>query len=324
MRIDQDYHWYKLFSAKGIGPKTINKLSDTLALKRMELETVFEMSAEEIKNELGLTKKFFDGLSGVDDSEAFITYQKLKQKKVKVIHVGSDFYPKRLISTLGNNAPPILFSGGNLTLLKSNSISIVGSRNVSKTGIQLTKEIARELARNGFNIVSGYAKGVDTSAHFGALECDGTTTIVLSYGILQFRQKRDFRGTNWSGNVVVISQFSPDSKWLAHNAMARNKLIVALSDCIIVIESGPERDENGKMSGTFDTGKSALNLNIPLFVLSPSVSQNGMGNRELINRGGIEITPDNFLPTIKRQLGTSTKSLESKTLVQTALPFSDK
>ncbi|MDE0504168.1 MAG: DNA-processing protein DprA, partial [Candidatus Poribacteria bacterium] len=175
----------------------------------------------------------------------------------------------------------------------------VGARNVSDMGIQVAKEIAAGLAREGMNVVSGYAKGVDSTAHLAALEADGTTTLVLPYGINELRKKREFKKYNWKQDVLAVSQFSPDAKWLARNAMIRNKLICALSKAVVVIESGPERDAKGKMSGTFDTGKTALEMKLPLFVVDPKYyDDSSKGNADLIALDGRKIDPFNGIRDI--------------------------
>ena len=137
------------------------------------------------------------------------------------------------------------------------------------------------------NVVSGYAKGIDSAAHLGALTAEGTTTLVLPYGIKELRQKTAFREFDWKRDVLAVSQFNPDARWLARNAMARNKLVCALSKAVIVIASGPERDARGKMSGTFNTAKTALGMNVPLFVFDPvCFDKPPQGNAELIAMDG--------------------------------------
>ena len=75
--------------------------------------------------------------------------------------------------------------------------------------------------------------------------------------------------------------------------MTRNKLVCALSQAVIVIEAGEERDAQGKMSGTFDAGKTALQMGIPLFVVDPRIlASQPAGNRQLIEKGGIAIRED--------------------------------
>jgi predicted Rossmann fold nucleotide-binding protein DprA/Smf involved in DNA uptake len=88
----------------------------------------------------------------------------------------------------------------------------------------------------------------------------------------------------------------PYDKFSGQNAMIRNKLVCALSKAVIVISSGPERDSNGKMSGTFDAGLTALKHKIPLFVVNPSLlNPTPQGNIDLIKMGGIPLSNGNEL-----------------------------
>ena len=176
--------------------------------------------------------------------------------------------------------------------LRSDSVTIVGARDVSDIGIRITRNLAGELVDSGINIVSGYAEGVDLEAHLGALEAGGTTTIVLSDGIKQLRQKSAFQKFNWDQDVLAVSQFDPDTKRSMWYALARNQLVCGLSKAVVVIESGPEQDAHGKMSGTFYTAKAALDLNLPLFVVNPSCFDNPpKGNADLIELGGYSLNP---------------------------------
>jgi len=307
MIMNEDYYWYLLSLAKGIGPKKMHKIYDYLSAEGMEISDIFDMSDEEKKSQLNFNDKICESLYEVDDSKTYDIYQRLKHQKVHLVHIGSTYYPNRLTQILEKDAPPFLFCGGALSLFKAKGVSIVGARDISDEGTLITRSIAKELTLSGFNIISGYAKGVDSNAHLGALENEGTTTIILSYGILHFKQKREFIDFNWSGSILVVSQFNPNTEWKSYNAMKRNAIVVALSEKIIVIKAGAERDKNGKMSGTFNTGRTALELNIPLFVLSPSLVQDSIGNKILIERGGIEITPDNLLDKIN-EVNTSSEN----------------
>ena len=195
-------------------------------------------------------------------------------------------------------------------LLTSDSVAIVGSRNVSDMGACIARELAGQLAIKKFNIVSGYAKGVDHYAHLGALAAEGTTTMVLPYGIMKLRQDSAFREFNWREDVLVVSQFNPGDRWREHNAMIRNKLICALSKAVVVIESGPERDAQGKMSGTFNTAQTALRMNLPLFVISPECLDNPPnGNENLIDLGGERLNPDGAAETISKRISAAQTEL---------------
>ena len=251
-------------------------------------------------------KKLLTNWNNIKDELCFPEYEKIIKKNIKIITLDSKYYPRQLINNLDTAAPPLLFCGGKLDLLNALNVSIVGSRDVFKEGIDFTKNIAKQLAFSGYNIVSGYAKGVDTLSHLTALENDGTTTFVLSYGLYDFKKKKEFSDVKWTDNILAMSEFSPESKWLSSHAMIRNKTIVGLSNAVIVVQAGPEKDEKGNMSGTFNSGKTALKYNIPLFVLSPSIVDNAKGNKDLIKQGAIEINLENALETIKKKLSEPT------------------
>lgn len=311
------YAWYKLFSVKGIGPKTIHKLRAVLNSHSLSVSSVFQLSESDLAKQFQLNPRALERLRLLDDERCYSEFELLKENEIEIVHLDHPNYPVKTLERLSDSAPPILFCKGLLSLLSAKSVSIVGSRNVSEVGSAFVKAIARKLAHSGFNVISGYAKGVDTIAHLSAIESEGTTTFVLSYGILEFSLKKDFRELPWQKNILVVSQFHPKEKWQASKAMVRNKLVVSMSDAVIVVESGEEKDSAGKMSGTFDAGKNALKQGVPLFVLSPeSLPSRPIGNRELIKRGGIEVNPSTALETILSQLNNGQKAQPAQGLQQ--------
>lgn len=318
MTHETDFLWYKLFRAEGFGTKSISMVYRTIHNSGFSLERVFGMSKFDFENTfpgLGrgrLKKANFDALQRLNEEVLYQEYQKLKNNRIKIIYPGHQLYPESLSGFMEHDipdVPPILFCKGQLPLLKAESVSIVGSRSASDEGMKIARRFAADLALQGKNVISGYAKGIDTNAHLGALEKDGTTTIVLSFGIFGFAKKKVFGNLRWEGNTLVVSQFRPTENWNARNAMSRNKLVCALSEAVIIIESREEKGKDGNMSGTFNAGKTALEIKTPLFVISPAFFNNPpLGNEELINRGGIEIHP-------KGGIAKLLKYLEMKTTV---------
>ena len=302
MKTNSEYIWYKLLKTKGIGPKTIHNIYNHCKDKTGENSEINENTVNEF---FRTNKKLLANWEDIDDEICFSEYENTIKKDIKILTLDSKNYPKKIINNLGTAAAPVLFCGGKIDLLNNPSIAIVGSRNICDNGIKFTKNITKQLSNSGYNIVSGYAKGVDTISHLSALENDGTTTFVLSYGLLEFKKKKDFKDVKWTGNILALSEFLPESQWSASNAMIRNKTIVGLSSAVIVVQSGPEKDEKGNMSGTFNSGKLALKHNIPLFVVTPSFVDNAEGNQNLINLGATEIKPDNTLELIKEKLSKS-------------------
>lgn len=296
MNNNKEFSWYKLINVKGLGSKSLLVIYNVIAKQKINVEEIFQLSEQDFYSifpNFG-TGKFskikYQNFKTIDEEKLYNSYEELQNKNIKLIPISHESYPTLIKKRLKIDSPPILYCKGAFNLLSSNCISIVGSRNANESTLLLTKNIAATLTKAGYNIVSGYAKGVDTNAHLGALEIDGTTSVILPLGIKNYSIKREFRGLNWEKNTLFISQFLPAEKWRARNAMTRNKIVASLSDAIVIITSGPEKDEKGRMSGTFDAGKSSLEMGIPVFVLSPSVfSDPPVGNSDLIRLGGIEI-----------------------------------
>jgi DNA processing protein len=287
--------WYKLLNVKGLGAKSLLLLYRAIKDNSIQVADIFSMDQDHfyrVFTEFGkgrFSRLKYENFKEIDEDYIFDSFNKLQENGITILALNDERYPESLKKNLKAEAPPILFCTGYLPLLKTNNVSIVGSRSIDELSMILTRNLAGDLANNGYNVVSGYAKGVDTNAHLGALEAKGTTTVVLSLGVNHLSVKNDFKNHNWEQNTLFISQFLPFEKWSARNAMTRNKVVCGLSKAVIVMASGPERDEKGRMSGTFAAGKSALEMDIPVFVLSPTAMQNPpTGNGALIKLGGIE------------------------------------
>lgn len=309
--INNSEQWYSLFCVKGLGAKRLHSIYSVLTELQIGVDRLFQMEWPEFQRLFPkLGKPLFESIHKSNADKSKVDWQRLIDMGVKVVHLGHEYYPNILLQRLQDDAPPVLFCKGYLGLLKSDGVAIVGSRNAAATGLALASQFAAELALEGKNVISGYAKGVDTMAHLGSLEKDGTTTVVLSSGILDFSRKREFENVRWEGNVLAVSQFHPSERWSGRNAMTRNKLICALSKAVIIIEAGEEKDNNGKMSGTFNSGKTALQMGVPLFVVSPRVFNNKpRGNSVLIEKGGIEVDAENAASSILKYIGKITSPL---------------
>lgn len=294
---NKEYSWYMLSNASGFGAKSIHYIYENLQNNGLSINTLFDLDINELSRlfpEIGrgkFSKANFSCFSTLDDDKLYNYFEKLKSGGVTIIGLDDERYPKSVLQNMQDNAPPILYCKGYLPLLNTMGVSIVGARDVSDFGIMITKNIAQKLAEHAINVTSGYAKGVDTSAHLGSLEGHGTTTMILSFGVNHIPIKREMQDLNWEKNSLFVTQFAPYEKFSGQNAMTRNKLVCAMSKAIVVIASGPERSSEGKMSGTFDAGKSALKMGIPVFVLSPEVLKpTPQGNIDLIKLGGIEFS----------------------------------
>lgn len=289
---------YLLYRTRGIGPSRTFEIAQRLKGQGRRLR---DIKVDEVVPLLQLFPRW-----GQDAARAFSMldldqherdFNRLQIAGITLLSIDDADYPYRLIERLGSRSPTPLFLNGNERLTAERGVSIVGSRRASPEALSIAGRLAGELAFSGFNIVSGYADGIDTAAHRGALENDGTTTVVLSQGILGFRAKRALQDVFRRDDVLVISHFPPSEPWSGRNAMARNLLVCALAEAVVIIESGLHTP--GKMSGTFDAGEKALRMKVPLFVVEPSfLPNNPDGNRLLIKLGAIPCTPEKIVQRV--------------------------
>jgi DNA processing protein len=149
-------------------------------------------------------------------------------------------YPRRLAQC--DDAPVILFQKGNADLNHAKIISVVGTRNATDYGRQVTEELITGLASAGIQIlvVSGLAFGIDCSAHKSALKHHLPTLGVVGHGLDTIYPSAH---ANLAREMVaegggVLSDFPSGSKIDPGNFPRRNRIVAGLSDCTIVVESG--------------------------------------------------------------------------------------
>jgi DNA processing protein len=262
---------FNFMSVKGIGPVQTNRL----------------LLALDDYSPLNLQNIAFNLLNGKQKEEFDIIKDQpieIKSKfDVEFILLQEENYPEDLKKFLSTSAPPVLSVIGNKELLHQKKVAFSGSRNVSEKGIKITEDAVTELIKQNIAIVSGYAKGVDFTAHYTALKNGGTTIIVLPEGINHFSIKKEFKDVwDWD-RILVISEFKPIEKWMASRAMNRNKTIIALSDVIMVVEAG----ETG---GSLDAGHKTLEMNKALFVPQyMNIPESALGNNTLLNKGAVAL-----------------------------------
>jgi DNA processing protein len=132
-----------------------------------------------------------------------------------------------------------VWASGSLDGLKRPSVAIVGTRSATPYGRQLAHAFARELGAAGCCIISGLALGIDAAAHEGALEARAPTIGVLGGGHERFfpRRNRELAERMIDAEGAVLSAFSPQTQAMPWFFLARNELVAALADAVVVIEA---------------------------------------------------------------------------------------
>ena len=182
-----------------------------------------------------------------------------------VIADGDRDYPDALKVYFGDNCPGELYYMGRKALLDEPMILICGARNASDKAIELARRCGMDAVGRGYTVASGYARGVDRAAHFGALEAGGSTVAFLPFGLSRFRVSRDIACEFDPERFCAVSEVHPAYGFTTQSAFRRNRFLIALSEAVIVIEPG----EGG---GSWYTAERAVRMGKPLFFLEGSRS----------------------------------------------------
>jgi len=189
-------------------------------------------------------------------------------------------FPQKL-GVFDEHPGQVWYAKGNLAACAKPAIAIVGTRRASPTGCSLARAFARSAAQRGLVVISGLALGIDTAAHTGCLEAHGTTVAVLANGL-----DKVYPATNTalatrilSSNGCFISQYPPQTPSYPSHFVARNKVIAALADAVVVIEA-PHN------SGALSTAAYAKEFKRPVCVVpGPCDAPLYQGSIDLIRRG---------------------------------------
>lgn len=164
--------------------------------------------------------------------------------------------------------------------------AIVGSRNPTPYGKEVAYYFAQELAKCGFVIVSGLARGIDTIAHRATLEAGGKTIAIMGSGldIIYPSENKELADKIGSFGGALISEFPFGTKPRRENFPRRNRLISGLSQGILVVEASEK-------SGTFLTAKWAQEQGREVFAIPGSIfSEKSKGTHILIKEGAIPVS----------------------------------
>lgn len=178
----------------------------------------------------------------------------------------------------------MLWARGRLEVLDRPCVAIVGTRRATAYGERVARELGRVLAMAGATIVSGLARGIDASAHRGALDVDGATCAVLGTGLDVVYPKGHASLQHTIGERgLLLSELKPDDAAHGGSFPMRNRIIAGLSAVTIVVEAGVK-------SGALITAAHALELDRTLAVVpGPIDVPQAQGSNELLRDGAVAI-----------------------------------
>lgn len=188
-------------------------------------------------------------------------------------------YPRLLAEIPG--PPPLLYVEGDVEVLSTLQLAIVGSRNPTPDGLAIARAFARGLAHAGLTITSGLALGIDAAAHGGALSAEGRTVGVLGCGLdIVYPYRHRGLARDIAGRGALVSEFPLGTRPRPENFPRRNRIISGLSLGVLVVEATPR-------SGSLRTAAYAAEQGRELFAVPGSIhNPQSRGCHRLIRQGG--------------------------------------
>ena len=219
----------------------------------------------------------------------------MNRNNIKILKYLDEKYPNDFRYLY--DAPIIIYALGNIDILNTESkIAVIGARKASNYGINVAQKIGTFLSNNNIHTVSGLALGIDINSHIGVLKENinnvnsGKAIAVIGNGldnIYPYSNQNIAKKILYNGGCI-ITEYIVGTKPLKMNFPARNRLISALSNKLIVVEAESEK------SGTMITVDYSLELGRDILVVPGNItSKMSLGTNKLIKEGAKVITEFN-------------------------------
>jgi DNA processing protein len=259
----------------GLGNVALKNLLDRFH----EPERIFQASASELCGVDGIRKEIAVSIvekrySGDPENEL----KKAESHGVRILTYNDPAYPGLLREI--HDPPMILYIKGSDIPDNRTFIAVVGSRNATDYGLKTAEKIGQGLARRGLGVVSGLARGIDSSSHWGCLEGKGFTIAVLGTGIDEVYPPSNRKLYDQIAiNGTIISEFPMGAPPVPNNFPMRNRIISGLCRGTVIVEAT-------KNSGSLITASLALEQGREIFAVPGSVNSfKSTGCHYLIKQG---------------------------------------
>lgn len=209
---------------------------------------------------------------------------------MKIIEFEDKLYPENLRKI--DNPPKKIYANGNVEILNSNCISIIGSRKNTKYGEKWCEKFVKEFVKYDLKIVSGMALGIDKIAHSSAIKYGGKTIAVLPSGLEKVYPRENLNLYNQIilNGGCVISEYEPEVEAISKRFLERNRIVSGLSIATVVVEAAYR-------SGTSVTAKMAQRQGRDVFCIPGSLDNpKSIGTNDLIKEfAKIAISPEDII-----------------------------
>jgi len=296
----------------GIGAVTVLRLRESLG----SAAALFEADASDIAAVRGVgavrANTLYDELRRVPWSEEI---ERAAKNNVSLVTLDDDSYPTLLREI--TDPPLALYVAGDISALNKNGCAIIGTRHASLYGRETARRFGYQLASAGYSVVSGFARGIDTEAHAGAVHANGVTVAVLGGALdkLYPKENSDFAREVIAKGGAVITEYPFGRSADRQSFPQRNRIVSGMSRGVLVVESPVQ-------SGTMITVAMALEQGRTVMAVPGRVdSRVSVGCHKLIRDGARLVTSvDDVLEELQDLFGavrvasTTPKRQQSKPL----------
>jgi DNA processing protein len=266
--------WFTLKGVKGVGNLLFKRL-----IERFETPArVLSASRDQLTAVAGIAPRLAAAIGrALPPDDARREIDEARRRGWAIVPLTAAGYPLLLREI--PDPPPFLYVAGRIDP-SARHIALVGSRNATGYGLGITRQLARDLTAADVTVASGMARGIDTAAHWGALEGGGRTVAVLGCGLGTFYPPENRK--LWQAIVArgaVLSELPINAAPEAHHFPARNRIISGLSLGTVVVEAA-------RKSGSLITARLANEQGREVFAVPGSVqSYKSAGTHRLIQQG---------------------------------------
>jgi DNA processing protein len=229
-------------------------------------DKVFSASVEEISSLPRVSREKAETILAAEEKlpEVDQMLEYLEANNIQITTLLDENYPELLKQI--DDPPPLLYFKGEFPNAEStNTVAIVGTTKATQPGIARAVALGKGIVSRGGIVVSGLATGIDAAGHLGALANNGKTYAVLGSGFNNIYPPDHLSlAQNISQHGAMISEYAPKVPVNVGQLMARNRIVVGLSQAVILVGESPDSE------GSADAAIRALNLGRPLYVFSDS------------------------------------------------------
>jgi DNA processing protein len=278
---DDRPYWILLSTISGIGPTRFTRLLELCGSAR----AAWHAPGHRLRA-AGLERRSIDSLQRLRTT---LTQHELRaqlqRQQIDALTLLDDAYPAALRDIA--DPPPVLFVRGRFSDADRLAVALVGTRRATPYGRAVAEQLAAELAMAGITIVSGLARGIDTTAHRAALAAGGRTIAVLANGLDQVYPAENgllARRIADPDAGALVAEFPPGMPPDAANFPRRNRIIAGLAQATVIVEADLR-------SGALITAEFALEQGRDVLAVPGSIlSAMSVGPNELIRQGAAPVT----------------------------------